>query len=93
MASEMPFMRTPHDTMRLGMPGQKADVSHLVGQSRSEETRHVFSCAQTGRSHVKLMRRKGTDARQLCLGGGGGDGGAGAHPAGSPVLTAAGVSA
>jgi|AntAceMinimDraft_12_1070368.scaffolds.fasta_scaffold79172_1 hypothetical protein len=25
----MPFMRMPHDTMRLGLPGAKADISHL----------------------------------------------------------------
>ena len=26
---ELPFMRMPHDTMRNGLPGAKADVSHL----------------------------------------------------------------
>lgn len=26
---EMPFMRMPHDTMRNGLPGAKADVTHL----------------------------------------------------------------
>ena len=26
---ELPFMRMPHDTMRNGLPGAKADVAHL----------------------------------------------------------------
>ena len=29
MEHTMPFMRMPHDTMRNGLPGAKADVSHL----------------------------------------------------------------
>ena len=37
MDGQLPFMRVPHDTMREGLPGAKAGVTHLASSNFGAE--------------------------------------------------------
>ena len=60
---ELPFMRMPHDTMRNGLPGAKADVAHLgkhpveLIQEQVREYR-----GETGRERERTRARPPTAA-------------------------------